>query len=85
MEGLFGNDTDYDSNDKRGFDIIIDDDILMGKINLASTQTKLRRNKDKQEYLDRDTDYVNTSYNDLSENNEELNNSNSSFNKRLTP
>jgi len=35
--------------------------------------------------LDRDTDYVNTSYNDLSENNEELNNSNSSFNKRLTP
>jgi len=47
MEGLFGNDADYDSNDKRGFDIIIDDDILMGKVNLASTQTKLRRNKDK--------------------------------------
>ncbi len=37
MEGIFGKDVDYDSNDKQGFDIIIDDDILMGKINLAST------------------------------------------------
>lgn len=37
MDGIFGNDADYDSNDRQGFDIIIDDDILMGKVNLAST------------------------------------------------
>ena len=56
----------------------------MGKVNLASTQTKLRRTKDKQDDFDRENDYMNSSINELSENNE-LNNSNSSFNKRLTP
>lgn len=44
---MFGNDDAYDSNDKQGFDIIIDDEILMGRVNLASTQTKLRRTRTK--------------------------------------
>jgi len=47
MEGLFGNEAEYDSSDRRGFDIIIDDDILMGKVNLASTQTKLKSKNSK--------------------------------------
>jgi hypothetical protein len=85
MEGIFGKDVDYDSNDKQGFDIIIDDDILMGKINLASTQTKLRSHKNKNDFQEKETDYMNSSMGDMSETNEELNNSNSSFNKRLSP
>ena len=85
VDGIFGNDFEYDSNDKRGFDIIIDDDILMGRINIASTQTKLRSHKDRNDYVEKDGDYLNSSNNDLSETNEELNNSTSSFNKRLTP
>jgi hypothetical protein len=85
MEGLFGNEVEYDSSDRRGFDIIIDDDILMGKVNLASTQTKLRSHSNKNDFLEKETDYMNSSINDMSETNEELNNSSSSFNKRLTP
>ena len=39
IDGIFATnyDHDYDSGDKQGFDIIIDDDILMGKVNIAST------------------------------------------------
>ena len=39
IDGIFAAnyDHDYDSNDKQGFDIIIDDDILLGKTNIAST------------------------------------------------
>jgi hypothetical protein len=74
----------YDSNENQGFDIIIDDDILMGKVNLASTQTKLRSHKNKNDFQ-KDADFMNSSLSQLSENNEDLNNSNSSFHKRLSP
>lgn len=43
IDGLFENNYDSTGNTQgKGFNLIIDDDILLGKVNLASTQTKLK-------------------------------------------
>jgi hypothetical protein len=42
IDGLFENETLTNEKGK-GYDIIIDDDILLGKVNIASTQTKLNK------------------------------------------
>jgi hypothetical protein len=41
IDGLFENELD-NSGEGKGLNLIIDDDILLGKVNLASTQTKLK-------------------------------------------
>ncbi len=40
IDGLFENEL-HTAEKGKGYDLIIDDDILLGNVNLASTQTKL--------------------------------------------
>ena len=46
IDGLFDKSMDgMGESQMKGFNLIIDDDILLGNVNLASTQTKLKQSK----------------------------------------